>query len=44
MSHEWIRDREHFAPRRHMQEVVENLRKYNQNRKLKVRDRFIKRR
>uniref|UniRef100_A0A1I7WM50 Protein kinase domain-containing protein n=1 Tax=Heterorhabditis bacteriophora TaxID=37862 RepID=A0A1I7WM50_HETBA len=37
LNHEWIKDREHFAPRRHMQDAVENIRKYNHRRKLKFK-------
>ncbi|CAI5455732.1 unnamed protein product [Caenorhabditis angaria] len=35
LSHEWIRDKEHMASRKHMNDVIENMRRYNDSRKLK---------
>ncbi|EYC37351.1 hypothetical protein Y032_0800g2417 [Ancylostoma ceylanicum] len=35
LQHEWIQCRETVAPRKHLQEVVDNLRRYNQRRELK---------
>ncbi|KAJ1365880.1 hypothetical protein KIN20_026343, partial [Parelaphostrongylus tenuis] len=35
LQHDWIRSRDLGASRTHLQDVVENLRKYNQQRKLK---------
>ncbi|CAD6189250.1 unnamed protein product [Caenorhabditis auriculariae] len=35
LQHEWIRDKEHLARRRHMSEAIENMRRYNESRKLK---------
>ncbi|EPB75661.1 hypothetical protein ANCCEY_05252 [Ancylostoma ceylanicum] len=38
LQHEWIQCRETVAPRKHLQEVVDNLRRYNQRRELKEDD------
>ncbi|VDK46991.1 unnamed protein product [Anisakis simplex] len=35
LDHEWIREREHAAPKRHLQSTVEQIRRYNSRRKLK---------
>lgn len=36
LNHEWLRERSRFAPRRHLQSTVEQIRRYNARRKLKV--------
>ncbi|CAB3399702.1 unnamed protein product [Caenorhabditis bovis] len=35
LCHEWIRDKEHMASRKHMSDVIEQMRRYNDSRKLK---------
>ncbi|VDK63534.1 unnamed protein product [Onchocerca ochengi] len=35
LNHEWLRERNRFAPRRHLQSTVEQIRRYNARRKLK---------
>uniref|UniRef100_A0A914VCH4 Protein kinase domain-containing protein n=1 Tax=Plectus sambesii TaxID=2011161 RepID=A0A914VCH4_9BILA len=35
LTHPWIKDRDRSAPRRHLQETVDEIRKYNSRRKLK---------
>ncbi|XP_077513819.1 peripheral plasma membrane protein CASK isoform X2 [Amblyomma americanum] len=35
LNHPWLRDRDHCAPREHLQETVDELRKFNARRKLK---------
>uniref|UniRef100_A0A0R3RLB4 Protein kinase domain-containing protein n=1 Tax=Elaeophora elaphi TaxID=1147741 RepID=A0A0R3RLB4_9BILA len=35
LNHEWLRERSRFAPRRHLQSTVEQIRRYNARRKLK---------
>ncbi|VBB33406.1 unnamed protein product [Acanthocheilonema viteae] len=35
LNHEWLRERSRFAPRKHLQNTVEQIRRYNARRKLK---------
>uniref|UniRef100_A0A8R1HLK4 Protein kinase domain-containing protein n=1 Tax=Caenorhabditis japonica TaxID=281687 RepID=A0A8R1HLK4_CAEJA len=35
LNHEWIRDKEHMASRKHMNNVIDHMRRYNESRKLK---------
>ncbi|CAA90760.2 Protein lin-2 [Caenorhabditis elegans] len=35
LNHEWIRDKEHMASRKHMNDVIDQMRRYNESRKLK---------
>uniref|UniRef100_A0A915Q2P9 Protein kinase domain-containing protein n=1 Tax=Setaria digitata TaxID=48799 RepID=A0A915Q2P9_9BILA len=35
LNHEWLRERSRFAPRKHLQSTVEQIRRYNARRKLK---------
>ncbi|EFP08057.1 CRE-LIN-2 protein [Caenorhabditis remanei] len=35
LNHEWIRDKEHMASRKHMNDVIDHMRRYNESRKLK---------
>ena len=35
LSHPWIAEREHYAPKAHLHETVDELRKFNSRRKLK---------
>ena len=35
LAHSWIREREYCAPKHHLQETVDELRKFNARRKLK---------
>ncbi|MCP9263192.1 Peripheral plasma membrane protein CASK [Dirofilaria immitis] len=35
LNHEWLRERSRFAPRKHLQSTVEQIRRYNTRRKLK---------
>jgi len=36
LNHPWIKEREKYAPRIHLSESVEQLKKFNSRRKLKV--------
>lgn len=35
LNHPWIKEREKYAPKRHLSETIDELRKYNSRRKLK---------
>ncbi|CAJ0938040.1 unnamed protein product, partial [Mesorhabditis belari] len=35
LQHDWLRDKDVYAPRRHLQETVDNIKRYNSRRKLK---------
>ncbi|CAJ0557785.1 unnamed protein product, partial [Mesorhabditis spiculigera] len=35
LQHDWLRDKEAYAPRRHLQETVDHIKRYNARRKLK---------
>lgn len=35
LNHEWIRDKEHMASRKHMNDVIDHMRRYNESRRLK---------
>uniref|UniRef100_A0A914ZN68 Peripheral plasma membrane protein CASK n=1 Tax=Parascaris univalens TaxID=6257 RepID=A0A914ZN68_PARUN len=35
LNHEWIRERDHAAPKKHLQSTVDQIRRYNSRRKLK---------
>lgn len=41
LNHEWICDREYKAPKTHLHETVEQIRRYNLRRKLKASYRFV---